>query len=172
MKAKMLFLLFFFVFGSKIYPQTIVQTSGVLSANSIHLIADLEQNFTQAINHCLKAEYPSTVENMFVEISCGGDSIIVTYEAKIYESDQHDADYKVESAGCAIVRSSEFKAQKIALRKSHAGFENVMEKTQKTHRQGVFRTITTGDRMTNCASEKSLAVVGKFVIIKRFRHVF
>lgn len=173
MKPKVLFFVLALAFVTKADSQIVVKREMEVSTLKTHQIEEFANNFAKEVSDSLAINYPVSVEYLRLTITGATDSCFyLSYEARLYESDQEYADFKIRRVGSVGMSSSLKKSWKIAFRHQQKKSDDLKPSIIKTYGSKKVRVVTTSDQQTLTTKKgrtRTVCVMEKFFVVRRFQ---
>jgi hypothetical protein len=173
MKTKVLFFVLALAFVTKADSQIVVRREMEVSTLKIHQIEEFANNFAKEVGDSLAINYPVSIEYLRLTISGAVDSCFyLHYEARLYESDQEYADFKIRRVGSVGVSSSLKRSAKIAFRRMKKKSDDLKPSIVKTYGGERVRVIPTSDHQTLKTKKGrtvTVCIMEKFFVIRRLK---
>jgi hypothetical protein len=173
MKPKVLFFVLALAFVIKASGQIVVRREIEVSTLSTYKIEEFANNFAKEVGDSLAINYPVSVEYLRLTISGVSDSCFhLSYEARLYESDQEYADFRISRVGSVSMSSSLKKSQRIAFKRLQKKSNDFKPSIVKTYGGERVRVVPTSDQQ-NLTTKKgrtvTVCIMEKFFVVRRFQ---
>ncbi len=171
MKTKVLFFVLALAFVTKANSQIVVVREMEVSTLKTHQIEEFANNFAKEVGDSLAINYPVSVEYLRLTITGETDSCFyLHYEARLYESDQEYADFKIRRVGGVGISSTLKRSIRIAFRGMQKKSDDLKPSIIRTYGGERVRVIPTSDHQalkTRRGRTVTVCVMEKFFVIKR-----
>jgi len=172
METRTFFVLFLFFVALKSQSQTIIKRQIEVSSDKIWQIEEFAESFAKEVGDSLVSQYPVSVDYLGVALTrCTDPSFFITYEARLHETNQGDADYRIIRVGYTAIAKNLTRAQNKALRHAHNKSDAQKIPILKMYGKSRVRVVLISDHKTSCPPKKSICVVEKFIVVKKLTQI-